>query len=139
MLDFIGGRGRNRTYNLSVKSRMLCQLSYASMPLVKTVQRRGLHTASARRDFLLLFEKYITVARSFQNPRERRLPASGNLKIERQAGADRALVLSEDQQRAVAQQTRTIALRKQIAHIEHGFEAARAVTAQTNGLAEMQI
>ena len=25
-----GGRGRNRTYNLSVKSRMLCQLSYAS-------------------------------------------------------------------------------------------------------------
>jgi integrase len=26
-----GGRGRNRTYNLSVKSRMLCQLSYASM------------------------------------------------------------------------------------------------------------
>ena len=30
MLDLIGGRGRNRTYNLSVKSRMLCQLSYAS-------------------------------------------------------------------------------------------------------------
>jgi hypothetical protein len=27
---FYGGRGRNRTYNLSVKSRMLCQLSYAS-------------------------------------------------------------------------------------------------------------
>src|SRR6185437_6403531 len=26
-----GGRGRNRTYNLSVKSRMLCQLSYASL------------------------------------------------------------------------------------------------------------
>ena len=25
-----GGRGRNRTYNLSIKSRMLCQLSYAS-------------------------------------------------------------------------------------------------------------
>ena len=29
-LNSIGGRGRNRTYNLSVKSRMLCQLSYAS-------------------------------------------------------------------------------------------------------------
>ena len=28
-----GGRGRNRTYNLSVKSRMLCQLSYASRGL----------------------------------------------------------------------------------------------------------
>ena len=26
-----GGRGRNRTFNLSVKSRMLCQLSYASL------------------------------------------------------------------------------------------------------------
>jgi hypothetical protein len=29
-LNLLGGRGRNRTYNLSVKSRMLCQLSYAS-------------------------------------------------------------------------------------------------------------
>ena len=26
----VGGRGRNRTYNQSIKSRMLCQLSYAS-------------------------------------------------------------------------------------------------------------
>jgi hypothetical protein len=26
-----GGRGRNRTFNLSIKSRMLCQLSYASL------------------------------------------------------------------------------------------------------------
>ena len=30
LLILFGGRGRNRTYNLSVKSRMLCQLSYAS-------------------------------------------------------------------------------------------------------------
>jgi hypothetical protein len=30
LAEVIGGRGRNRTYNLSVKSRMLCQLSYAS-------------------------------------------------------------------------------------------------------------
>jgi hypothetical protein len=40
--DLIGGRGRNRTYNLSVKSRMLCQLSYASfvsVVSVKIVQR----------------------------------------------------------------------------------------------------
>ncbi len=27
----IGGRGWNRTTNLSIKSRMLCQLSYASI------------------------------------------------------------------------------------------------------------
>ena len=33
MLELIGGRGRNRTFNLSVKSRMLCQLSYASILL----------------------------------------------------------------------------------------------------------
>ena len=31
LLILYGGRGRNRTYNLSVKSRMLCQLSYASI------------------------------------------------------------------------------------------------------------
>ena len=30
-MNLIGGRGRNRTFNLSVKSRMLCQLSYASI------------------------------------------------------------------------------------------------------------
>ena len=39
----IGGRGRNRTYNLSVKSRMLCQLSYASMYLRKAVRRQASH------------------------------------------------------------------------------------------------
>ncbi len=32
-MNLFGGRGRNRTYNLSVKSRMLCQLSYASKQL----------------------------------------------------------------------------------------------------------
>jgi hypothetical protein len=30
VFELNGGRGRNRTFNLSVKSRMLCQLSYAS-------------------------------------------------------------------------------------------------------------
>ena len=38
LLNSIGGRGRNRTYNLSVKSRMLCQLSYASRSI-------GIHAA----------------------------------------------------------------------------------------------
>ena len=27
--DFAGERGRNRTYNLVIKSHLLCQLSYA--------------------------------------------------------------------------------------------------------------
>ena len=39
----IGGRGRNRTFNLSVKSRMLCQLSYAS-----TCEHRAAGMAQAR-------------------------------------------------------------------------------------------
>ncbi len=30
LMDLVGGRGWNRTTNLSIKSRMLCQLSYAS-------------------------------------------------------------------------------------------------------------
>jgi hypothetical protein len=44
LLISFGGRGRNRTYNLSVKSRMLCQLSYASRR-VYTVQRGVLRRA----------------------------------------------------------------------------------------------
>ena len=73
MLESIGGRGRNRTYNLSVKSRMLCQLSYASMVSGKTVQRQGFHTASAHRFFLLPLEKYSTVTGLSQNAVETRL------------------------------------------------------------------
>ena len=37
-----GGRGRNRTFNLSVKSRMLCQLSYASNGLERPLGGIGL-------------------------------------------------------------------------------------------------
>ena len=29
VIDFRGERGRNRTYNLVIKSHLLCQLSYA--------------------------------------------------------------------------------------------------------------
>jgi len=42
-----GGRGRNRTYNLSVKSRMLCQLSYASNQSGFAVRSRLLRKAWA--------------------------------------------------------------------------------------------
>jgi hypothetical protein len=44
-MKILGGRGRNRTYNLSVKSRMLCQLSYASIHSGFAVRRRLLRTA----------------------------------------------------------------------------------------------
>jgi hypothetical protein len=36
-----GGRGWNRTTNLSIKSRMLCQLSYASMKVGKSRKMAG--------------------------------------------------------------------------------------------------
>ncbi len=41
-MDVFGGRGRNRTFNLSIKSRMLCQLSYASG---ESRDRRTIHRA----------------------------------------------------------------------------------------------
>jgi hypothetical protein len=46
-MNLNGGRGRNRTYNLSVKSRMLCQLSYASIGF-SVVRRELLHDADQR-------------------------------------------------------------------------------------------
>ena len=44
----IGGRGRNRTFNLSVKSRMLCQLSYASFGAGEPRVRLSCATPSGR-------------------------------------------------------------------------------------------
>ena len=40
-MNLNGGRGRNRTFNLSVKSRMLCQLSYASRGFENAKQWEG--------------------------------------------------------------------------------------------------
>ena len=57
---WIGGRGRNRTYNLSVKSRMLCQLSYASGKSGFAVLWEGPRTLCARLEFLRPLEKYNT-------------------------------------------------------------------------------
>jgi hypothetical protein len=48
LLNLSGGRGRNRTYNLSVKSRMLCQLSYASGRAKSKAQRGFAHTLKQR-------------------------------------------------------------------------------------------
>ena len=33
VFDFVGERGRNRTFNLLIKSQLLCQLSYAPITL----------------------------------------------------------------------------------------------------------
>jgi hypothetical protein len=61
LLSRTGGRGRNRTFNLSVKSRMLCQLSYASSGL-KSRARGFLTRPAGERECLPHLEKYTTDA-----------------------------------------------------------------------------
>jgi len=59
-LNLDGGRGRNRTYNLSVKSRMLCQLSYASRCSGDAV-RWSFVRGFGRAETLAALEEYSTV------------------------------------------------------------------------------
>jgi hypothetical protein len=62
VLEKSGERGRNRTYNLLIKSQLLCQLSYAPLltqgenetelyHLVCSTQIRGIETQSRGRSF----------------------------------------------------------------------------------------
>ena len=83
----------------------------------------GLAHGLSRQNFLLPFEKYSTATGLFQNSEEDGWPA-GSSEAEGETGADAALVLGEDQQGTVAQQIRTVALCKQVAHIQHRLEAA---------------
>jgi hypothetical protein len=78
---------------------MLCQLSYASRHR-KIRAAAMLAHGTSRNKFLLLSEKYSIAAGLVQNVKSGRM---GALEIEGQAGADAALLLSEDQQGAVAQ------------------------------------
>ena len=55
-----GGRGRNRTFNLSVKSRMLCQLSYASLGFKKAAPLTTSRDSMRSRKSLPHLEKYTT-------------------------------------------------------------------------------
>ena len=113
----IGGRGRNRTYNLSVKSRMLCQLSYAS-----TLRRRkytaGLMMGSAR--FRERPLKNIA-----QNLLENSGCARGNRASEREGKAtlNAAFRLGEIERAAILCNEGTVALREQIANIDQGLHA----------------
>ena len=90
VVEPIGGRGRNRTYNLSVKSRMLCQLSYASMGRIRS--RPGL----ALRDAEEASESPQPLKTITQG--EPRLNAAGRLECKCQAAADAALILCKQQQ-----------------------------------------
>ena len=52
MIEKSGERGRNRTYNLLIKSQLLCQLSYAPEPLalIDWGESTGLMAANLRGD-----------------------------------------------------------------------------------------
>ena len=59
-----GGRGRNRTYNQSIKSRMLCQLSYAS----KVLREAGcVHESRAGRPLAVAFT-FKRISQGFDGP-----------------------------------------------------------------------
>jgi hypothetical protein len=62
ILGMYGGRGRNRTFNLSVKSRMLCQLSYASLRSWMR-RREGLCPSGSEQDRSLCLLKNIAYGR----------------------------------------------------------------------------
>ena len=48
MLCYDGERGRNRTYNLLIKSQLLCQLSYAP---AEEIVKRGAACAAPKPDY----------------------------------------------------------------------------------------
>src|SRR5208282_1452834 len=132
---FNGGRGRNRTYNLSVKSRMLCQLSYASRQLEKPCGGR-IEARIEQVKYSLLLEKYSIGERGIES-RDR--VVKRGLEGEGQPRADASLVLRKDEDRAVAQQVRSIALCEHVSHVEQSFNSARAFVARANWLTEMKV
>ena len=50
MINLIGERGRNRTFNLLIKSQLLCQLSYApfAMESIKVGRHRKRYQCNTR-------------------------------------------------------------------------------------------
>ena len=90
-----GGRGRNRTFNLSIKSRMLCQLSYASI-IWETAERQSVRLGG--HDFECPLEKYSTGILELKRKRETTFEASlGLRKVECAAiaGDEGAVPLSQ--------------------------------------------
>jgi hypothetical protein len=98
-----GGRGWNRTTNLSIKSRMLCQLSYASVKAGKgrrMARRTSPDQAQAKYNIIAGF---------------------GILEGEGEAALNRALILGKIQGASIAGEERAIPLGQQIANVDKGF------------------
>ena len=129
-VDFIGGRGWNRTTNLSIKSRMLCQLSYAS------VETRGpnveRHAGDRRTHLPQAQAKYSIIRIALQENNAIKHPALSiawirpentyrqhalRLKREGKSALNRPLVLGEIERAAIAGEEGAIALRQQITNI----------------------
>ncbi len=76
-------------------------------------------------------------ARSGIDPLEERREDS--LEGEREAGAQAALIICEQKQRAVTQNIRAIAFGEQIPHLEQRLQASRSVACDVNGLAQPDV
>ncbi len=109
--ECIGGRGRNRTYNLSIKSRMLCQLSYASR---MDVLRMGRKMTRLRRHL----RKNITAHRGPLSLRRQ-------LKRERQSARYQPRRLRKIDRLPIDHIDRPIALRQNILHREFQLQPVR--------------
>src|SRR6202012_3839554 len=109
-----GGRGWNRTTNLSIKSRMLCQLSYAS------VRRRRLKGTGRPK------QKYSIFSAAF-------LEGKGK------AAANRALALGEIECAAVAGQEGTITLSKQVPNIDQCLGSVGQKVSAMHRLADQNV
>ena len=60
VLEKSGERGRNRTYNLLIKSQLLCQLSYAPAPEVLTGENSA--TCAAPREDYSIPRRFVTLS-----------------------------------------------------------------------------
>jgi hypothetical protein len=107
-----GGRGRNRTYNLSIKSRMLCQLSYAS--------RRA--TAGATKTAAREHHRFSYITQLLEG--------------EGDAARDRAVSLCKEQRATVRGHKGAVPLRQQVAHVEYRLRVPRQDATDSDWLAQ---
>jgi hypothetical protein len=100
------------------------------------VQFERLAHGLSSRSFLLPPEKYSTTAGLFQNAHDGR---AWILEIEGESSTDAALVLGEDQQGAITQKIRAIALSQQVAQINDRLETTGAIASEMKRLAEVDV
>ena len=124
--NLFGGRGRNRTYNLSVKSRMLCQLSYASES-GRTALRGLKHAIRAHRILCGHSQNIAYLEMDFQ-----RMPGTGTpgpagslcgSECEGKAPAHSPLILGKHQHRTIAQDIWAESLRQKVVHVHDHIHA----------------